>query len=134
MQQVLCIYGRFVEEFLQGAWRNAYLLGQPSVGVALAAELVADKVAYVYLHNVRGFCSATINHFTDTKKGANLSTRVRGKRRRNPQLYNNRLVYTLKGKYNCRAFINVSVGFAANNIRFVKKTVSYAFSSNANNS
>ena len=57
MQQVLCIYWRFVEEFLQGARRNANPLGQPCVGVALAAELVADKIAYVYLHNVSGFAA-----------------------------------------------------------------------------
>ena len=49
-QEQLGIDGGLVEEALQGAWTDADALGEPFVGVALAAQLVADKVAYVYLH------------------------------------------------------------------------------------
>ena len=41
-----------VEQALEGALGDADALHKPFVGVALAAEFVADKVAYMYLHGV----------------------------------------------------------------------------------
>ena len=49
-EQLLCVDRGFVEEFLEGARGDAYVCGEPGVGVPLAAQFVADKVAYVYLH------------------------------------------------------------------------------------
>ncbi len=42
--------GGLVVDALKGARTDTDLVGKPFVGVALAAQLVADKVAYVYLH------------------------------------------------------------------------------------
>ena len=49
-EQLLGVDGGFVVQPLEGAAVDVQLVGEPSVGVALTAEFVADKVAYVYLH------------------------------------------------------------------------------------
>lgn len=48
-EELLGVDAGFVEEFLEGARGDADAVGEPLVGVALAAQLVADKVAYMYL-------------------------------------------------------------------------------------
>ena len=55
-EELLGVDGGFVEEFLEGARGDADAVGEPLVGVALAAQLVADKVSYVYLHEAICFC------------------------------------------------------------------------------
>ena len=50
--ELLCVDGLLVEDFLQGTWGDADLLGKPGVGFPLSAQLVADGGAYVYLHVV----------------------------------------------------------------------------------
>lgn len=60
------------------------------------------------------------------KKGANLSTRVRGKRRRNP-LHLYRLVHTLLGKLYRDALRTLTLRLRRELYPFFKKTVSYAF-------
>lgn len=50
-QQEVGVDGRLVEEALHGAALYAQLVGEPLVGVARAAQFVADEVAYVYLHS-----------------------------------------------------------------------------------
>ena len=50
-EQLLGVDGGFVEEALQGALGHANAFHQPLVGVTLAAQFVANKVAYVYLHS-----------------------------------------------------------------------------------
>lgn len=49
-EQQLGVDGRLVVYALQGARSDTDSVGKPLVGVALAAEFIADKVAYVYLH------------------------------------------------------------------------------------
>lgn len=51
VEKEMGVEGGLVEYLLEVARGDANLLGEPGVGVALAAELVADKVAYVYLHS-----------------------------------------------------------------------------------
>ena len=55
-EELLGVDGGFVEQFLEGARGDADAVGEPLVGVARAAQLVADDVAYVYLHS--GCCCA----------------------------------------------------------------------------
>lgn len=55
-EELLGVNAGFVEEFLEGARGDADAVGEPLVGVALAAQLVADKVSYVYLHVAVCFC------------------------------------------------------------------------------
>lgn len=45
------VNGGFVIDALQGARGDTDAVGKPLVGAALAAQFVADKVAYVYLHS-----------------------------------------------------------------------------------
>lgn len=49
-EEQLGVDGGLVVEALQGARADADALGKPFVGMALAAQFVANKVAYVYLH------------------------------------------------------------------------------------
>ena len=56
-EEQLRVDGRLVVDALQGARTDTDVVGKPLVGVALAAELVADKVAYVYLHSACCLCS-----------------------------------------------------------------------------
>ena len=55
-EELLGVDGGFVEEFLEGARGDANAVGEPLVGVARAAQFVADKVSYVYLHEAICFC------------------------------------------------------------------------------
>ena len=55
-EELLRVDAGFVEEFLEGAGGDADAVGEPLVGVALAAQFVADKVSYVYLHEAICFC------------------------------------------------------------------------------
>ena len=55
-EELLGVDGGFVEQFLEGARGDADAVGEPLVGVARAAQLVADNVADVYLHS--GCCCA----------------------------------------------------------------------------
>ncbi len=50
-EEQLGVNGGLVVDALEGAGRGADLLGEPLIGITLAAELVAEKVAYVYLHD-----------------------------------------------------------------------------------
>lgn len=75
-EELLGVDAGFVEEFLEGARGDADAVGEPLVGVALAAQLVADKVSYVYLHEAICFChrqSACVprwlqNPYTDDRR------------------------------------------------------------------
>ena len=49
-KQLLCVQGWPVEKPLQSAFGHTDTVHKPFVGVSLAAEFVADKVANVYLH------------------------------------------------------------------------------------
>lgn len=49
-EEQLGVDGGLVVETLQGARGDSDAVGKPLVGVALATQLVSDKVAYVYLH------------------------------------------------------------------------------------
>lgn len=49
-EEQLGVDGGFIVNALQGARTDTNSVGKPLVGVALAAEFIADKVAYVYLH------------------------------------------------------------------------------------
>jgi hypothetical protein len=51
VEQQLGVEGGFVEDALHRAGGDVDLLGEPLVGVALAAQLIADDVADVYLHS-----------------------------------------------------------------------------------
>ena len=51
VEQQLGVEGGFVEDALHRAGGDGDLLGEPLVGVALAAQLIADDVADVYLHS-----------------------------------------------------------------------------------
>ena len=55
-EELLGVDGSLVEQLLKGARGDVDLVGEPLVGVARAAQLVADDVAYVYLHS--GCCCA----------------------------------------------------------------------------
>ena len=72
-----------VIEALQGARGDTDVVGKPFIGVALAAQLVADKVAYVYLHNGCYLCAWLPNphkHSDDRrqkKKASNLVSCLR---------------------------------------------------------
>lgn len=82
-EELLGVDGRFVEQFLEGARGGADAVGEPLVGVARAAQLVADDVADVYLHS--GCCCALgyrIPCYTPTttdkkKKASNLVSSLR---------------------------------------------------------
>lgn len=50
-EEKLGIDGRLIVYALQSARSDTDAVGKPFVGVALAAQLVADKVAYMYLHS-----------------------------------------------------------------------------------
>ena len=50
-EELLCVDRGLVEEFLERARCDADAVGEPLVGVARAAQLVADKFANVNLHN-----------------------------------------------------------------------------------
>ena len=74
--------GGLVEYLLKGARGDADLVCEPLVGVARAAEFVADKVAYVYLHS--GCCCALGYRIpiyapttTNKKKASNLVSCLR---------------------------------------------------------
>lgn len=56
-EELLGVDAGFVEEFLEGARGDADAVGEPLVGVALAAQLVADKVSYVNLHSGCFMCA-----------------------------------------------------------------------------
>lgn len=47
----LGIDGGTIEKTLKGALGDTYALHQPGISMALAAEFVADKVTYMYLHS-----------------------------------------------------------------------------------
>ena len=53
--ELLCVDGLLVEDFLQGTWGDADLLGKPGVGLALAAKFIADGGSDMYLHGRRVF-------------------------------------------------------------------------------
>lgn len=82
-QQEVCVDGRLVEEALHGAALYAQLVGEPLVGVARAAQFVADEVAYVYLHSgccLRAWLPIPYMHSDDhrqKKKASNLVSNVR---------------------------------------------------------
>lgn len=84
-EELLGVNGRFVEQFLEGARGGADAVGEPLVGVARAAQLVADDVADVYLHS--GCCCALgyrIPYYTptttDKKRRRAISSPVCGRR------------------------------------------------------
>ena len=74
VEQQLGIEGGFVEDALHRAGGDVDLLGEPLVGVALAAQFVVDNVTYVYLHSGCCLCDATDSLYTfrrpQTKKKA----------------------------------------------------------------
>lgn len=81
-KELLGVDGGFVEEFLEGAGGDVDLVGEPLVGVARAAEFVADDVADVYLH--RGcYCALATESFDKPrrsqtkKKASNLVSSLR---------------------------------------------------------
>lgn len=82
-QQEVCVDGRLVEETLHGAALYAQLVGEPLVGVARAAQFVADEVAYVYLHSgccLRAWLPIPLLAFRrpqTKKKASNLVSNVR---------------------------------------------------------
>lgn len=56
-EELLRVDGGLVEEFLERARCDADAVGEPLVGVARAAQLVADKVANVNLHSGCHLCA-----------------------------------------------------------------------------
>lgn len=50
-EQLLGVNGGLNVKPLEGAAVDVQLVGEPLVGVVLATQFVADKVAYVYLHS-----------------------------------------------------------------------------------
>ena len=50
-EQLLGVNGGLIVKPLEGAAVDVQLVGEPLVGVALVAQFVTDKVAYVYLHS-----------------------------------------------------------------------------------
>ena len=80
--QLLGVDCLFEEYLVYGADIDAYLLGEPGVGVSRAAQLVTDKVAYVYLHSVAICALGYRIHIntpttTDKKKASNLVSCLR---------------------------------------------------------
>lgn len=82
-QQEVGVDGRLVEEALHGAALYAQLVGEPLVGVARAAQFVADEVAYVYLHSGCCLCAwlpiplFAFRRPQTKKKASNLVSNVR---------------------------------------------------------
>lgn len=58
-EEEMGVNGGFVVNTLQSARSDTDAVSKPFVGMALAAEFVADKVAYVYLHIAICFCGRT---------------------------------------------------------------------------
>ena len=55
-EKELGVDGGLVVDALQGACGYADALGKPLIGAALPTQLVADDVAYMYLHSAICFC------------------------------------------------------------------------------
>lgn len=62
-EEQLGVNRRLVVDALQGTWGDTNAVGEPFVGVALAAKFIADKVTYVYLH--RGAICAACYRFLE---------------------------------------------------------------------
>lgn len=62
-EEQLGVNRRLVVDALQGTWGNTNALGEPFIGVALAAKFIADEIAYVYLH--RGAICAACYRFLE---------------------------------------------------------------------
>ena len=77
-QQLLRVDGRFVVQALQSAPVDMQLLGEPSVCAVLAAQFIADKIAYVYLHSFTicalGYRFLVCFSTTTKKKGERISS------------------------------------------------------------
>lgn len=82
-EELLRVDGRLVVQTLKCASVNVELVGEPLIGVTRAAEFVADKVAYVYLHSgccLRAWLPIPYMHSDDhrqKKKASNLVSNVR---------------------------------------------------------
>ena len=82
-EELLRVDGRLVVQTLKSASVNVELVGEPLVGVPLAAEFAADKVAYVYLHSgccLRAWLPIPYMHSDNhrqKKKASNLVSNVR---------------------------------------------------------
>ena len=80
-EELLGVDRGFVEELLQGARGEVDAVGEPLVGVARAAQFVADKVADVDLLHGGCRCCAGYRSYTpttaDKKKASNLVSSLR---------------------------------------------------------
>lgn len=80
-EELLGVDAGLVEEFLEGAGGDADAVGEPLVGVARAAQFVADKVADVDLLHGGCRCCAGYRSYTpttaDKKKASNLVSSLR---------------------------------------------------------
>ena len=83
-EELLGVDAGFVEEFLEGARGDADAVGEPLVGVARAAQFVADKVADVdLLHGGCRCCAGYRIHIPTTaekKRRRAISSPVCGRR------------------------------------------------------